>query len=334
MASDDPLLLRLWRMILVDTGKHFETGDEIVGKPAREELVKSLLHEKMCLVKGERVSLGKWFSFNKAHDSWDKNLGKRALLIGSMAIDKGWCTAAEDLFDPPRKKRRLIDGANKEISKAKAYESAKARLESIKSKCANHLHAAAQLLCDPDFSQGVRILALGTRAEYTSFSEARKMLKGVEPTRKFMQAQSQSAWLKTALATFRCHENLFELSRAGFRVEFPKTFIDKLTIHSGDVAYQDSLAVTLGTLTEQVVKYRLGSCLWNSDYWPGRLAGLLATETRAATLAAFKRDVAAYHAAKEYFLSLSKLLHAPLYDGVSIRFRVMCIQRRRSCFKS
>ena len=82
-------------------------------------------------------------------------------------------------------------------------------------------------------------------------------------------------------------------------VHFPTKVIATESLRSPRVRYQDLQATILMRLVTNLISNRVGSHLVHTQSYPGKLALSLKPETRAAALAEFDHDLAAWQAAKD-----------------------------------
>lgn len=297
LIEDDQLLGKLWPMILMDQGKHFEADDDMVGAPARKQYLEQFSLSKCFTVRGAKCALSRWFSWQTSMAEWDNEWHTRALGLAHLAIEKNWVSSAEQLFEGDTWHASVSSRAPS--SKAQAMEESKNKEAAMRSKCANNLHAAAKVMCDKQVTDYARILGLGTRAAWSNNTEVTKTLKGAADTLKFYIDQSQWEWLGMLKKTIACRSDTLELSRCGFLVSFSKADASMMDPDGPHLAYQDSLARVLGRLTDQIVQTRVGSMISYTSWYPCRLASLLDGRFAEQALADFKTDVEAWHVAKQ-----------------------------------
>ena len=97
----------------------------------------------------------------------------------------------------------------------------------------------------------------------------------------------------------KCLTDAVALSRCGFTVHFPTKVMATESLRSPRVRYQDHQATKLMRLVTNLISNRVGSHLVHTHSYPGKLALSLKPETRAAALAEFDHDLAAWQAAKD-----------------------------------
>ena len=167
----------------------------------------------------------------------------------------------------------------------------------------NTVAAAARVSSDEDMVNGMRMVALGTRAEELAFKSMMKNLKGAADSEAHYWGQAQWGYLKRCKETLKCLTDSVDLSRCGFSVHFPTKVLEADTLRSARVRYQDHRATKLMRLVINLISNRVGSHLVHTHPYPGKLALVLKPETRVAALAEFELDLAAWQAAKDCFES-------------------------------
>jgi hypothetical protein len=105
-------------------------------------------------------------------------------------------------------------------SAAQGDRSARAKVENLRGRCTNNMHAAAKLLADKDVSDGLRMVCLATDPIADDNTAISRTYKGEQGSRDFHFDRSLFgvlSSLKSVLATFR---NLLALERAGIQSSF------------------------------------------------------------------------------------------------------------------
>ena len=237
LEADSPVVLRLWPRILQDRGLDCETADEVVGAQARAAWVKELQLNRTFIVKGDRCSLSRWFSWHLAFDGWDRDLHTRAAVLVTLCYHKGWALAAEDLFAADM--TGPTAGPEGSSSTAATSKSAKEKVEALRRRAKNTLHAASLCMCDADFVCRIRIIAHFTRPLYTDFSHTQRTFKGEDASQAFFEANSQFKWLEPLKGVLRAKGDLRGLGRAGFEVHFARHDAARVQTEAR-CAYEDS----------------------------------------------------------------------------------------------
>ena len=178
-----------------------------------------------------------------------------------MIDAKGWIVTSEDLFAPERTMSSLqalsLSGAYKALAapgaglaggpplpskKAKLLE-ARIETEAVKRKAANNCAAAARLACDRDMINGIRLIALGGRADHMAFCYILTNLKGPESTMAYFCEMSQWTFMQMLKDTVKSRNDTLELGRAGLTVRFSKNIASSLKVSSPQVQYEDCIVV-------------------------------------------------------------------------------------------
>ena len=277
MDADNALLLALWKGILVDLKMDHKKADADVGKAARQKFIQSMKAQGKIDFRNKKVKPNSWMSFNKAHDVWDSVIRTRAMLLGCLCMRKGWITSLEDLMDPADTSAFKNCGDKPVVPGGTSghIRSAKAKIDALKKKAGHSCAAVAKLASDNDVVGGIRMLGLGSRIVYTYFSFLEQKLKGPTDCAAFSEGWASWKWLQPLKATQKQLENTGELRRCGFKVNFPKCLTSQsATSLDPQVAYQDSLAKTLGTYTFHISSEITGHMLWWTAYYPGKFAVL------------------------------------------------------------
>ena len=301
LTGDDILPLRFWPGILLDHRRHHERGDAEVGKKAREDYVRTLDTEKALKLRGVKVKPSNWMSFNAAHSQWDPWINTRAMCLGALCINKGWIPTAEDLFNGAKGlvKFGTEECGAKPPSAAAAAKSAKAKVQQLKNRSANCVAAAAKVLADKDAVFAGRLLALGSRAEFSEFNEVTRTLKSADASAAFSESCAQWGWLKPLKEGLLCLRDTLELERCGIESTFTRVAVSQARRNHAVVALQDARSKTLGNFVVEIIRARTGSMLLWSAQYPNKLAGLCAARSQERTMREFKADVEAWWAAKE-----------------------------------
>ena len=145
LTPDSVILQRYWPRVLVDKSLHHDVLDEQVGRAGRERFIQNLAarSQEITDLRGHKVKPAQWVSWNKAHDEWDSEMSTRAMLLGQLALDRGWIPTAEDLFSGAKNIAALSqveEGKPLPKSKAAAVRSARAKTDALKNN-------DSQLLC-------------------------------------------------------------------------------------------------------------------------------------------------------------------------------------------
>lgn len=98
MDENHPLLLRFWDEMLRDAGHHRSTDDAIVGAPARRKYLETLLARKSVNSTGTRVAISKWNTWQQSMLSRDDDRHSKGLQAAAVIMNRGLCSASEDLF--------------------------------------------------------------------------------------------------------------------------------------------------------------------------------------------------------------------------------------------
>ena len=253
-----------------------------------------------------KVKPAAWLSFHKGFSEFlDKHLNTRGMLLGRMSARSGDIKCVEDLFISAMDTAGFEDAAlslsvsDAGPSKRKANKEAKATVDDLRRKMNNTVAAAARVSVDEDLANGMRIVALGTRSEERAFSHMMKHIKNAADSEAYCYEQAQWGYLRWCKETLKCLTDAVALSRCGFTVHFPTKVMATESLRSPRVRYQDHQATILMRLVTNLISNRVGSHLVHTHSYPGKLALSLKPETRAAALAEFDHDLAAWQAAKD-----------------------------------
>lgn len=211
MSDTDPLLMKLWPLILQDRGLAGDLSEEQSGTAARRKLVEEILASKSVLVKGPKSSTTRWWSWMASFEHWDKEHHTRLLCLVALALNKGWTDSWEDVWRPlpeveiggrsgapaggasgeqPREEPAASDGAAASSSnssaglpqrsagaslskgsQAKDTDESREQLRRMREKTKNTLHAATRFLADINLTYNSRIVAIVCKAGYSEYCE-------------------------------------------------------------------------------------------------------------------------------------------------------------------
>ena len=109
LTPDSVILQWYWPRVLVDKSLHHDVLDEQVGRAGRERFIQNLAarSQEITDLRGHKVKPAQWVSWNKAHDEWDSEMSTRAMLLGQLALDRGWIPRQRICFRARRALRRL-----------------------------------------------------------------------------------------------------------------------------------------------------------------------------------------------------------------------------------
>ena len=301
LRPDQVSPLKLWDRVLVDRNHHRETREDLVGKAAREQWIATLATQATMDIKNVKVKPSQWISWYRAHETWDHVLSSRAMVISATCIDKAWIATSEDLFQGC--KCNVLSGmggspAPKPKSKAAAVRSAKAQVESLKKRSASNMAACAKAMCDIDVINGVRLMALGARANVKEFKRILVELTSPEKTAALSQGWASWSWLEPLKATYVDAMDIEALSRCGFRVTFTASMLRRTPEIDVELKYQMVLAGTLGDFMDKLVSNRVANQIEWAVQYPNCLAALQDPDSAGETMRNFKLDCEAWWAAK------------------------------------
>jgi hypothetical protein len=279
LTPNSRLVLRFWPQHLRATGKLGEVDDEVAGPEGRKKWIESLGEKSKLQIKGTKVRPSQWMSFQAAADWWCPELATMGLILSAIVIDRGLLVAEEDLFEPCSYGASSFksDGpAAKAAAKSMraAKKEAKARMAALKNKMGSALVTAARLAADVDVVYGIRLIAQGTRAEWTQFNKMMDGFTTPEKTAAYSQWCAKSGWLRVLEETMDAFKNPVENSKSGFIVEFGAKE-KKMVSATPTVRYQEALALRAGNLQDSIVEKRSGSMTLWSHYYPHKWATVL-----------------------------------------------------------
>ena len=107
-------------------------------------------------------------------------------------------------------------------SAAAGKKAAKDRIDYLKARSANNLHAAGRLMFDEDCVNGMRLCVLGSDACSDAFSEACTQYKGPDGVREWALERAQFGVLGSLSKTFMTFCDARRLEECGFKVAFTK----------------------------------------------------------------------------------------------------------------
>ena len=313
LQPDGAWLVKFWPRINRDRG--WQDRMDVMSTAARLDFLETTLPDSKCVNGlGVKVDTSKWLSFHEGFRCClDKELSTRGMILGQVCMKTGVIKCIEDLFTNALDEIPADDAEAFSLSagpsKRQAAKDAKSKFDDLRKKMNHTLAAAARVSCDEDTVNGIRIVALGTGAEEQEFGSMMKNLKGAEESVEFYWDRSQWGYLRACKKTLECLTDVTALSHCGFTVNFPAAFMAQNTTQisrrvrttqiSPRVRYEDQLANKLLRLVTHLISNRVGSHLVNTHSYPGKLAGILREATAELTMKEFRKDVAAWHAAKD-----------------------------------
>lgn len=215
-ATDDPdaeSVMAFWPRILLERNHHRENDPNIVGRPARLQLIQNRSSD-MKLHQRDRVSAKSFYSLNKAHLNWKCSFSEHALSVTQLCMQKGWVLCIEDLkapFQSPFKTDYVF-------SAAKAAQSAKQKVDSLKARCANTMHATCRLMWDQDIITGIRLTVLATDPYAFERTDVCRDYKGQDGALDFFASRANYGVLPTIIASLGTTQQLDKLEYCGLTV--------------------------------------------------------------------------------------------------------------------
>ena len=90
LVPDSPEVLFFWKHIVRMRGHCGETDPALVGQAARSNLIAGLKDKPALLISATKISTKNWFSLNQAMNESAHTVYENAIIMTSLAIDKGW----------------------------------------------------------------------------------------------------------------------------------------------------------------------------------------------------------------------------------------------------
>ena len=303
LPPNSKLLLKYWPRIVIDLQANSWLSESGSGEEARRTFLGKLPAMNLLSLRGTKVSPAQWMSIFKAGDAWDETLSARALVLASLCIRKGWILTDEDLFAPTRLGATSCGDKPAPKSKAAGVRDAKQKLEALKKRQENNMVTATKLVSDVDVVNGLRMLLLAGKSQWTGFNALISQLTSPEKCLAHSISWANWGWLDSLENCNDCMSDAVGLNRCGIDTDFSVEDVQGLTLQSPGVVYQNALAQRLHRLVHLIIATRAGSLVERCKYYPFRPAGL-ASEDRTiveSTLKEFERDVNAWWAAKDHF---------------------------------
>ena len=176
MKPSDKLLQRFWTRILKDRKILGGDRQELVGAAGKKAWIKEIPRLALLNLKGVKVAPSKWMSLLKATSKWEPTLSSRALVLASLCMSKGWILTEEDLFAGTRLGATSFGEKPGATSKASALRDASAKLKVLKDRQQNNMVTATKLLADVDVINGIRLIFLAGKSQWTGFNRLMKDL--------------------------------------------------------------------------------------------------------------------------------------------------------------
>lgn len=213
----------------------------------------------------------------KAHEHWDPLHHTKAFGLVSLCIAKRWSLSWQDLFVSPQETGMhnaplpivdapIPDGpgssndpkrpSGTQGSQAKDTAEAKSRLQALRDRTVNTLHAATRLMCDRALLQDSRIMFLVLRAGQQEYRKLCEDLKGPESVRQRFLAWARGEWIEDLKKVFDNCNDMGALRRCGFVSSFGSADLKGKEIGSAAVVFQDHLAGAMLRLTLEWLSQR------------------------------------------------------------------------------
>ena len=169
LKENDPLLVRVWPLILQDRGED-GLADEESGATARCKFIAELTQSNTACVKGPKASTKRWWSWMKAHSTWGAEHHTRFLCLASLAIRRGWASSWEELFAP----LAAVSWSDVSVAAATSSSAAAAAAEPAVSVAAADSSSAAAAAAEPapPAASHKASLSKGSQAKDTQHAKA------------------------------------------------------------------------------------------------------------------------------------------------------------------
>ena len=172
---------------------------------------------------------------------------------------------------------------------------------------------ATRLISDVDVVNGIRLILLAGKSQWSGFNDLIQKLTTEEACLEHCVSWSQWGWLDSLNACLECLSDCTGLRRCGIETDFTKHQLAELHPAAAEVKYQNALSMRLQRLVDLIVSHRAGSLVERCHYYPFRLAGLCSDKPHVVkgTMTEFERDVKAWWAAKDMGFWLREFIHIP-----------------------
>ena len=277
MPRNDPLLLKFWPDILKDRG--FLLEDSQTG---RDHFLKTLRSQQFLTSKGPVAATAKFNSIASAHRLIDSHWSSQAFVMTATCMVQGWVQFADRLWCPDG---TVDKEADEGLSRSKAKRQAKEKLEQLRSRAVNSLHAMTKYMNDDCIKSESRIIAAVLEPESAAASKMLQEMRGSGKTLEYLVSWAHGGWLDTAKSHLQLLTDTHALDRIGLCMACDKD------CQPGEVDWDLAMATKLWKLTLSIFNFRAGSNLWHT-WGPGASAGLLGeTEEKVCFSLQWPRDL-------------------------------------------